>query len=102
MRESELRKHANCSMCGKGIGHTRIPLFWRVRIERFGLDAGALTRQQGLTMMLGGSAALAAVMGADEDMAKPVMEPITITLCERCAVDEAQSVATLAALQEGG
>lgn len=94
MRERELREHTTCSVCQKPIGHTRLPLFWRVHIERFGIDLNAVRRQDGLAAMLG-SATLAAAMGPDEQMAKPVMEPATITLCETCALADI-SVAALA------
>ena len=70
-------------MCGKGIGHTGLPSFWRVKIRRYGLDMNALKRQQGLGMMLGGHGMLAQVMGPDEDMAK-VMSSVEITICEDC------------------
>lgn len=95
MKESELRRHATCSLCGKGIGHTRLPLFWVVKIERYGVDLHAVSRQTGLSIMLG-SAALAGVMGPDEDMAKLIDGPITLTVCERCALKTSLPVAALA------
>lgn len=45
------------------------PIFYRVTVEQFVLDARAIERQAGLAMMLG-SAVVAAVMGPDEDIAK--------------------------------
>lgn len=84
MKEKELREVATCALCGKGIGHTGLPLFWRVRIQRYGLEADALKKQQGLTMMLGGNAVLAGIMGLDEDMAKKIFDR-EITVCETCA-----------------
>jgi len=87
MREDELRKRGTCSACGKGIGHTGLPLFWTLKIERHGVDMQALNRQQGLTMMLGGEAALARVMGPDDEMTKTVMGPVDVTLCEKCAME---------------
>jgi len=84
MKERELRQHVICSHCGQKILAGGIPLFWRVTIERFGIDLKAVERQQGLTMMLGGHAVLAAVMGPDEDIAKPMMELVTVTICEDC------------------
>ena len=87
MKEKELRDVAKCRMCGKAIGHTGLPLFWRVRIQRYGLKIGALQRQQGLTMMLGGHAGLAQIMGANEDMADKILD-VEITLCENCAMKE--------------
>jgi hypothetical protein len=99
MKERELRRYANCSLCGKPIGHTHLPLFWRVSIERFGIDMGATGRQMGLTAMLGGSARLAMAMGADEDMAKPMMEKVTLSVCEHCAMDTTP-IAALAELPD--
>lgn len=95
MKERELRQHAYCSLCRNPIGHTGLPLFWRVTIERFGVEMGAVQRQSGFAMMLG-SADLAAAMGPDEDMAKPVHEPIVLTVCETCAVECDLPVAALA------
>ena len=85
MRERELREHAECSLCHKKIGHTGLPLFWTATITRHGLKHGALQRQQGLAMQLGGHAAPAAVMGPDEDMTMTMLGPVTITVCEMCA-----------------
>lgn len=65
MKENQLREVAMCAVCGKPFGHTGLPLFWRVTIERFGVDLNAIRRQDGLAMMMG-SSALAQVMGADE------------------------------------
>ncbi len=95
MKEKELREIANCALCGKGIGHTRLPLFWRVRIERYAVKMDAVQRQQGLTMMLGGHATLAGVMGPNEDMAEQ-MSSVEITVCETCAVEKRLPVAALA------
>lgn len=86
MKESELRLHATCSLCKEKIGHAGVPLFWTVRIERHGIDMRAVQRQTGLAMMLGGNVAIAGAMGPDEDMTTPMMDPVTLTVCERCAV----------------
>ena len=93
MKERELRQHATCSLCRKAIGHTGLPLFWRVKIEYFGIDMRALQRQQGLGLMIGG--ALAMHMGPDEDMAKLIHET-TLTVCETCAAERDLPVAALA------
>ena len=87
MKEQELREIATCAMCGQKIGHTGLPLFWRVRIERYALKIDAIQRQQGLTMMLGGQATLAAVMGSYEDMAEKILSK-EITVCEECAMKQ--------------
>lgn len=96
MKEAELRAVAKCAGCDKPFGHTGLPLFWRVTIERYGVDALAIQRQTGLEMMLGGHVAIAQAMGPNEDMAKPMMEPVTVTLCEHCAIQEQQVIAVLA------
>ena len=98
MKEAELRKHATCSMCGGKVLAAGMPLFWRVTVERFGIDLRAVQRQQGLTMMLGGSAAIASAMGADEDMAIPIGDAETVTVCEPCCT----ATTCVAALAEVG
>lgn len=87
MKEKELRKHAICSICKKPIGHTGLLLFWTLKIERYGIKMDVVKRQDGLTAMLGGNAMLAQVMGTDEDMTQPLMEPVELTVCEACAMD---------------
>lgn len=93
MKEAELRKHTTCSLCHKPIGHTKLPLFFRVTVERFGIDVTAVQRQAGLGFMLGPD--LASVMGPDETMAKPVMDPKVLTVCETCACERSVPVAVL-------
>lgn len=98
MKEKELRRLATCSLCGQKIGHTGLPLFWVVRVERYGVDLRSVERQQGLGMFLG-SAAIAMAMGPDEDVARPVIEPITLSVCEACACEDSRPVAALAELK---
>jgi hypothetical protein len=93
VKEAELRKHSTCDLCHEKIGHTGLPLFWRVTVERFGIDMAAARRQTGLGMMIG--APLASVMGPDEDMATPMMEAAVLTICEACAVDPDFKIAAL-------
>ena len=85
MKEKELREHAICSRCKKPIGHTGLPLFWTLRVERFGIKSQAIHRQDGLAAFLGNSA-LASVMGPDEDLAESILDPVELTLCEECAL----------------
>jgi hypothetical protein len=84
MKEAELRRHATCDLCHQKIGHTGLPLFWRVTVERFGIDLGAVRRQDGLGQFMG-SIALAGVFSPGEDMAKPMMDPKALTVCDTCA-----------------
>ena len=83
MKEKELREICDCSFCGKGIGKAGL-FFYRVKIEKFGLDLQACQKQQGLGLMMGGHGGLAQIMGPDEDLALEVMEPVTITICGDC------------------
>jgi len=82
VREEELREKGNCGICGKGIGASGI-IFYRLRLEQYVVNMGALQRQQGLTMMMGGHALLAQVMGPDEEMAKE-MQTGEMTVCADC------------------
>lgn len=95
MKEKELRKHTTCSMCGGKVMASGLPLFWRVTVERFGIDLRAIQRQQGLTMVLGGNAAIAAAMGPDEDLATAIGDAEIVTVCEPCGT-KATCVAALA------
>ena len=94
MHETELRKSATCALCGRLVGETGLPLFWRVRIERYGIDLAAVQRQTGLALLLGNSA-LALAMGPDEEMTTPLMEPVMLTVCEKCGTRDT-SIAYLA------
>ena len=82
MRERELRESAKCDLCGKLIGASGLPFFWRIKLDRHGLRADALRRQTGLGMQIGG--ALAAVMGPNEVLTS-IMSSRTVTVCETCA-----------------
>lgn len=94
MKEHELRQLSTCAVCGKKLLHAGLPLFWRVTIERFGIDIGAVRRLDGLAAMLG-SPQLASIMGPDEDMAKPVMDSVRLVMCDPCAVERDLPVAAL-------
>ncbi len=96
MKESEIREKAECLLCGKPFGHTGLPFFYTIKIERHGDDAAAVQRQSGLAMLLG-SPALAAVMGADEEMSE-VIRSAEATVCETCSTRQT-CVALLSELQ---
>ena len=79
-----------CVLCWKGLAHAGIPFFWRVRLQMFGLDARAIQRRHGMEEMFGGGnagAALAQVMGTDDDLAKPIGEEQQGLVCATCAAD---------------
>lgn len=48
MKADELLKHAECSLCRRKIGHTGLPCFWIVKIERHGINLAAARRQDAL------------------------------------------------------
>lgn len=76
-----------CLRCGKGVMHTGAPLFYRVTIERMGIDIRAVERQHGLEMMLHGHAGIANAMGPNDDMGVPIGDAARGLLCETCAND---------------
>jgi hypothetical protein len=86
MKEKELRECADCALCKKPFGHTGLPLFWRVTIERHVVDLQAVGRQSALAQFMG-SPLIAMHMGDDRDMTKTMMEPEKFTICENCALD---------------
>ncbi len=85
MKEQEIRKRANCAVCTKPIGHTQLPLFWIVKIERHGINMRAIQQQDGLAFLLGGNSRLAQVMGTDEEITTTLID-VTVTLCEHCSL----------------
>lgn len=86
MKESEIRAAAKCAHCGRLFGESGSLLFYRVKIDRFMVNPGALQRQTGLAQMLG-SAAIAEVMGTNEDMATKLDDGATFTICHLCSSD---------------
>lgn len=97
MKETELRRYADCSICGLKIGACGVPLFYRVTVERIGVMLPAVRRQDGLGALIG-SARLAQVMGADEDLTRPLMDPLILAVCARCSAAWSTRVAELAEL----
>lgn len=75
----------NCVLCGQGMMHAGMPLFWRITLQRMGVDMAAVQREAGLEMMMGGHVALARIMGPNEDIAAPIGAERTVLVCERCS-----------------
>lgn len=79
-----------CAICHKGVMHTGLPLFWRVHIERIGVDMQAAQRQHGLEQFFGGTlpgaVALADVFSDGAPIGKPMDEGKTVLVCETCAM----------------
>lgn len=71
-----------CRGCGQKLNHNGSPLFYRVTIEPFVLDAAAIQRRMGEEAHMG---ALAGVLGLDEDIAQTVEGAGTKALvCMEC------------------
>lgn len=83
MKQRELKK---CAGCGKGVMHANCPIFFRVRIERMAVNLPAVERQHGLELQLGRNAAIAAVLGPDEDIAVQLGDPVSILVCQDCSI----------------
>lgn len=92
IKQTDIQK---CASCGLGVMHAGLPLFYRVTIQRYGIDHNAVMRQHGLELMLGGNAMLANVMGVDADIAKPITDLHDILICEICST-QAMMIALLA------
>ena len=88
-----------CALCGKGVAHTGMPLFWRVHIERMGIDSKAAQRHHGIEQFFGGSTpgavALADVFSDGAPLAKPLTE-VQVLVCEQCATEQSRPLAVLA------
>lgn len=89
LKESDL---APCAACGKA---HEDPIFYRVTVETYAMDLGAIRRQIGLGMMMGGNAAIASAFSPNEDMAKQ-LDKSSVMLCLDCA----SQVPVLAALDQ--
>jgi hypothetical protein len=74
-----------CRLCGKGVAHTGLPLFWRVRIERMGIDAGAVRQTGAMEEFFHGNVAIARAF-QDPELAKPIGEAVRVLMCEDCAL----------------
>lgn len=75
-----------CAICRKGVMHTGLPLFWRVHIERMGVDMKAAQRQHGMEQFFGGAVAIADVFNDGASIGKPMDEGKTVLVCETCAM----------------
>lgn len=94
MRRAELIAAAQCAACRRKVGEASFPTFYRLTLERHGLNLPALRRAHGEELLMG-SPFLAAALGADEDLTIRVMDPATITICEDCST-QALIIAALA------
>ena len=73
-----------CACCLQGIANKGQFLFWRLKVERLGLDHGAIQREHGMEQFMGGNVALASVFSDGRDLAKTVDGPHEFLVCENC------------------
>jgi hypothetical protein len=74
-----------CRLCGKGVAHTGLPLFWRVRIERMGIDHTAVVQTDAMERHFMGNVAIARAF-QDPEIAKPIGDAVQVLVCEDCAL----------------
>lgn len=95
MNVDELLQHAKCSICNQPIGHSQVPFFWVATVERHGLNLSAIKRFDALFEMLG-SRPLVEALGPDVDFTIPLLDPVQITICEKCMMEHMTLLADLA------
>lgn len=79
-----------CAFCGEGMMHDNNILFYRVKIERLGINLRGVQKTHGLETFFGGGragAALAGVMGTDPEIAKVVTSDEAL-ICDECAIEK--------------
>jgi len=82
MKKEDIKK---CIRCNKGVMHTGLPLFWVIKLERFGIDVNAVDRQVGLEKLCG--VGLAGILGPNEDIASSITGEMKAVVCESCAME---------------
>ena len=73
-----------CVMCQRGVMHDNNLAFYRLDLQYLIANVGAIQRQSGLEMLLGGHARIALALGPDEDMATPISQGVVL-VCLECA-----------------
>lgn len=83
-----------CVLCGKGVMHTGLPLFYRVKIERLGINVGEVQRAHGMEQFFGGAVGVARVFH-DPDLTTVVMPEVEMLVCEDCSVRAQSPIAMM-------
>lgn len=96
MKASEMQR---CALCGEGVMWQGLPVFWRLTVQRMGVDLAAVRQVAGLEMLIG-NVAIARALGPDPDIARPLGEERSIVVCEGCAAQET-SIYQLGLPEEG-
>lgn len=92
MKQPEFTK---CLGCGRGVMASGSIAFYRITIERLGVNMPAVKRQAGLEDFLGGQARIAFVMGEQEDIGLPIGDAQRGLICDDCAIKHVSCIAQL-------
>lgn len=95
MTLDELRASNKCGLCGRAILHTRLPIFWKIKISRFGVRVDKARRVDALAQVVGNQR-IAEVLSPDTDMVEPLMDPVELAVCEPCSTAEHLPIAAIA------
>jgi len=77
-----------CAGCGRGVMHTGLPLFWKVRIERWGVNARQVQQRHGMETFFGGGpggVALADVFSSGAIAEVLPGTEVDVLVCEACS-----------------
>lgn len=74
-----------CALCGKGMLHAGVPLFYRVTVEHMGVKVREVERSAGMEQFLG-NVALARVFH-DPEVAERIGAPVKTLVCQSCALE---------------
>jgi len=92
IKQSEIKK---CTSCKKGVGHNGDVNFWLLTLDQAFVNFGAVQRQHGLEQMLGGNAAIASVMGLNENIAEYFPMVKKVWVCMPCMFEKFPNVLSL-------
>ena len=74
-----------CALCGKGMMHSGVPLFYRVTVEHMGVLVREVERSAGMEQFMG-NVAIARVFH-DPDVGERIGDPSTRLVCQPCALE---------------
>ncbi len=80
-----------CDKCGGQIAL----VFHIVEVTQAIVDGAAVNREYGMVQAMGGSVALASIMGVEEDVVKMVPHSTKLILCQECGMSGELNLAEL-------
>lgn len=87
MKKTELKP---CCCCGKGMMHSGVPIFYRVKLDHMAVNIQEVRRESGLEQFFGGGeqgAVLANVMGVNPDIATVITTSDEL-VCQLCFLEK--------------